>query len=135
MCVFFAEDQQPEKPKVCFHVGLRSDYNCNVNNTVIFNDVKCNDGGGYNVGNGVFTAPEAGTYMFMTTANSGGRNTNYHMYLHVNGIQWGRTYTPESSTMHIVVNLNKGDQVTVVTGSAVNLWTNTCMFTGVLVYC
>jgi len=56
--------------KVAFHVSLSSDIvGTTRGQTIVFNQVDTNLGGGYNNATGVFTAPVAGTYVFSLTFN------------------------------------------------------------------
>ena len=67
-----------------------------INNYVIFNVVGYNDANIYNSGNGRFTAPYAGFYLFTTTLLGGERETNSNTRWFKNGVdtQWGaRTLT------------------------------------------
>jgi len=54
--------------KIAFHASLSSDIRGTTNRqTIVFDQVDTNLGGGYNGTTGVFTAPVAGTYVFTIT--------------------------------------------------------------------
>jgi hypothetical protein len=107
--------------------------------TITFDSVQCNNGGGYNSSDGVFTAPQAGTYVFMATVWSESGNNgigNSRAGLYVKGSDWARMVTCQSSTMHATVSLLKGEQVW-VQSLATHCWCNADVsyFSGALVAC
>ena len=53
--------------RVSFDAQNLQDYAPKSGNTLVFEDVKHNVGGGYNASSGVFTAPRAGTYVVLAT--------------------------------------------------------------------
>jgi hypothetical protein len=90
---------------------------------------------GYNASDGVFTAPEPGTYLFMATARHSLNGTSAQVYLMVNGSNdWAWTYAPESSIAHAAVSLSKGDQVWVQAYNSFTPKTNYyTFFTGAMI--
>jgi hypothetical protein len=54
----------PSVPKVAFNAYCSTGGNYGVGQSIVFPDVSLNEGGGYNESTGIFTAPEAGMYLF-----------------------------------------------------------------------
>ncbi|KAK3097036.1 hypothetical protein FSP39_005784, partial [Pinctada imbricata] len=62
-----------------------------MNVVIKFDDVVTNQGNGYNKGNGTFTVPMAGTYLFAWhILVRGGKKAHVHLY--VNGADSWRTF-------------------------------------------
>ena len=59
--------------RVSFDAQNLQDYAPKSGDTLVFEDVKQNVGGGYNASSGVFTAPRAGTYVVLATLQGVGR--------------------------------------------------------------
>ena len=108
-------------------------YTYNSGNRVLFDSVQCNEGGGYSYSNGIFTAPVTGTYVFMATVRNHSNGQNSIFYLTVKGDYWGYIDTPDSSTVHAVASLNKGEQVWVQSAGSYTCRANSTMFSGALV--
>ena len=132
MCVC-AEKAPGQVPKVSFHAMMTDAYSYNSGQSVVFNAVECNEGGGYNGSNGFFTAPVTGTYVFMATVRNNLNGDNSIYYLNVKGGYWGYIDTPDSSTVHAVASLNKGEQVWVQAADSYTCRPNSTMFSGALV--
>ena len=86
---------------------------------VIFDHVITNIGGGYNPYTGAFIVPVAGTYVITTTILAFG---HMGMYITVNGHTFGTVYpdagnpgTYDTSTGIVVLSLNVGDAVQIIT--------------------
>ena len=101
---------------------------------VIYDVVETNEGSGYNTSTGLFTAPVAGTYVFiwhaMTYAHATGFKTCY-LYLHKNykllyftafADSVGRNGGNDAASNSAVLTLNAGDTVGIRTAECGNLY-------------
>jgi hypothetical protein len=101
----------PYQPAFFAYGGNNTSGNIIVPNTVVLNIGSC-----YNSANGVFTAPIAGSYMFVgEVSTADGNNLYYNFYL--NGAAQGQSalcygVTYQSATQTIILNLAANDQVT-----------------------
>ena len=112
--------------KIAFHAYLASTIlETTYGQTIVFNQVDTNLGGGYSGTTGVFTAPVAGTYVFSLTFEMyyySSHASNGELYIMKNQDQSIRVWleldnnadegTASGTT---VLSLNKGDQVYVQT--------------------
>ena len=106
------------RPKVAFYAQLTKDL-VNIGNyqAIIFDLATTNMGGHYNSNDGIFTAPQDGTYVFSWTAANTDRS---HMQteLVVNGHIYGRTWSDSMdhsdrsiASNTVVLNLHTKDAV------------------------
>lgn len=96
--------------QVCFSAIATSNY---TNTTVIYNTVYVNIGSGYNSSTGIFTAPEAGVYLFTTNGLANGGQGD--MQLQINGTN--RSSCRGNSTtasMTLIYSMSAGDTAKVV---------------------
>ena len=117
-----------ESSKVCFTAHLSSPVG-SLNNkysyssrTVVYDRVVTNKGSAYNTADGVFTAPRAGTYIFIWNGQTGGENFCY-LYLYKNGnsvnlaaFSDSRHSVYDGGSMSVVLELAPGDRVWVRSG-------------------
>ena len=115
--------------KIAFHASLSSVIRGTTNGqTIVFDQVDTNLGGGYNGITGVFTAPLAGTYVFSLTFfmyYSSQYVSSGYLYIMQNNVQSIRVRLQLDSNVNensasgtTVLSLNKGDQVNVQVSSA-----------------
>jgi len=116
--------------KIAFHAVLTSDiHGTTRGQTIVFNKVDINLGGGYNGTTGVFSAPVAGTYVFSLTFHLYYYNSSSdyagdlfimknHEYLLRVWQKLDSSADQGTASGTTVLSLNKGDQVQVQAGSA-----------------
>ena len=108
--------------KMAFHASLSSVIRGTTNGqTIVFDQVDTNLGGGYSGATGVFTAPQAGTYVFSLTFfmyYSSQYVSSGYLYLMMNNIQSIGVWLQLDSSVNqgtasgtTVLSLNKGDYV------------------------
>ena len=128
LCPFSGKAQQrirrvPAEGTVAFFTTRTPrDQNLGANQNIIFDNVVTNIGNGYNLHQGVFVAPVAGTYVFFSTvlANNDGEAW---VHIAVNGKNMANFYARgtdgrhDSGSQMIVVTLNQGDDVSVQSNS------------------
>ena len=123
MTYFFVSD------KIAFHASLSTNIpGTTSGQTIVFNQVDTNLGGGYSSTTGVFTAPVAGTYVFSLTFfmyySSSSYASNGELYIMKNQDQSIRVLVKldnnadQGTASGTVLSLNKGDQVYVQASSA-----------------
>lgn len=89
---------------------------------MIYRDVITNLGGGYNPGNGVFTAPVGGTFVFFTTVVSWDNhsintdivlngNSKVRTFAESRGFSTPNQYVYQTGTNLVVLQLQVGDRV------------------------
>ena len=88
---------------------------------VVYGNVETNMGSGYNKSTGLFTAPVAGTYVFIWHVMTYKTGSGYcYLYLYRNGAQLqftayadvrGRTDGNDAGSNSAILNLNTGDTV------------------------
>ena len=117
--------------KIAFHASLSSVIRGTTNGqTIVFDQVDTNLGGGYSGATGVFTTPVAGTYVFSLTffmyytCSSQYVNSGY-LYIMMNNIQSIGVWLQLDSSVNqgtasgtTVLSLNKGDNVHVQAATA-----------------
>lgn len=109
---------QDSSKKVAFTAGTSGAGNIGSGSTIAFPVVINNEGGGYNPGNGVFTAPRVGQYVFFVSAQGYGSNTLYVSIVHNGGAKVmtmsdggrGKDFY-DSGTNLVALNLQQGDTV------------------------
>lgn len=109
-----------QKPMVAFEAQYRSDpaHNINDHDIMLFDDVKINLGGGYNVSNGAFQVPVTGLYvlhMKVTLSPYG----HIYAYLLINGqhadsVDATQAQHQATGTSLKIVHLRQGDRVQVM---------------------
>jgi len=116
--------------KIAFHAFLASRIKeTTFGQTVVFNQVETNLGGGYNATTGVFTAPVTGTYVFSLTFGMSQYNSSQSdigdLFIMKNNVRSLRVWQLLDSSISestasgtTVLSLNKGDQVHLQAGSA-----------------
>jgi len=120
---FFVSD------KIAFHASLSTNIpGTTSGQTIVFNQVDTNLGGGYSGTTGVFTAPVSGTYVFSLTffmSYSSSYARYGELYIMQNNVQSIRVFVDLYSGANqgtasgtTVLSLNKGDQVYVQAGNA-----------------
>jgi hypothetical protein len=122
---------------IAFTARLSSDTTGHTDPTV-FDNVITNVGGGYSSSTGKFTAPIAGTYVFLASLTAGGHNTVAGR-ISMNGVQVSRIYSRQpgstststypAASGHVILHLNVGDEVTVKSKYKLNQYSH---FTGFL---
>ena len=84
------------------------------NAVVVFNEVRLNNGGGYNVSNGRYTAPVSGVYL-ITAGFLPNVDNNSYAYIQVNGTRYSERiynqYSDQHSATSLHVALDAGDYV------------------------
>ena len=84
------------------------------NAVVVFNEVRLNNGGGYNVSNGRYTAPVSGVYLMTAGFLPNVDNASY-AYIQVNGTRYSERiynqYADQHSATSLHVALDAGDYV------------------------
>lgn len=116
MTYFYSIDSSK---KVAFTAGTSGAGNIGSGSIIAFPVVINNEGGGYNPGTGVFTAPRSGQYVFFVSAQGYGSNTLYVSIVHNGGAKvmtmsdGGRAGKDfyDSGTNLAALNLQKGDTV------------------------
>ncbi|KAL8618116.1 hypothetical protein ACOMHN_044685 [Nucella lapillus] len=102
-------------PSISFSAKLSYNREMKPLDTVVFDTVLANNGEGYNVETGHFTAPLAGTYLFVATVLSG-YNTKVETALIVDDKEVARIYSGAhdahgSGSNAAILNLQAGDRV------------------------
>ena len=88
-------------------------------NTILFDTVRTNIGNGYNIDDGIFTAPVDGIYQFSSTMMTVADGEIW-AYFSLNGRNMALIYAHGTEGRHdqgantIILQLNKGDRVCVV---------------------
>ena len=101
--------------------------------TVIYNTAQTNKGSGYNTATGIFTAPVAGTYVFIWHAMTKHKSIGYfcQLYLCRNGVRLNfaahadgneTTGGTDSGSNSVVLSLSIGDTVFIKTASCYYLY-------------
>nr|XP_034331620.1 uncharacterized protein LOC105330774 isoform X1 [Crassostrea gigas] len=109
---------QDSSNKVAFTAGTSGAGNIGTGSIIAFPVVINNEGGGYNPGTGVFTAPRSGQYVFFVSAQGYGSNTLYVSIIHNGGAKVmtmsdggrGKDFY-DSGTNLAALNLQQGDTV------------------------
>ena len=137
-----------EKRKVAFSAKLGSETEpLPVGSTVVFDSVIYQDGNGYNPGNGVFTCPETGVYMFSVVidnnnpADSTGKEITVKLKVDsvwkalVVSEKFHSTQDDQNSNL-VILKINQGQRVWVETysKSGVRIWQSFSTFSGALLY-
>jgi len=115
--------------QVAFHAHLSLDiHGTTAGQTIVFDQVDTNLGGGYSGTTGVFTAPVAGTYVFSLTFFMYYPSSSYvsvgELYIMQNNVQSIRVWLELGNNIRgtasgtAVLSLNKGDHVYVQVGTA-----------------
>ena len=108
---------------------------------VVFDHVETNVGNGYDPYNGLFRAPEAGTYVFaatMVTYNN--HSTDYGFFKNTRGVTrlWvnGASNSGDTASQTVILSLNKGDDVTIkhVGNDKTVQGHHYCVFSGFLLF-
>lgn len=124
------------------HFNAVLDANVTTRNTrtLIFKDVMTNVGNGYDARTGVFTAPLAGTYLFLASVRPKSENQVAEVDIVVENEDYGYAYsrsTDTSGTGHCVVALEGGQKVWLRTRSGFRSFEKypTNFFSGMLLMC
>ena len=106
-----------EVPKTAFYLKLSGHIPAANNAVIIFNQKVLDTAGGYNSGNGIYTVPESGTYVFTWTVYCGGREWATTQLM-INNIEYGKSIvnsqdSPDThtSTGLVVATVKRGDTV------------------------
>lgn len=109
--------------RVAFHVELSGDRNLHEDNTIVYDLVKVNNGNGYNSGDGIFTVPESGTYVFSWKSICE-KQQFFQTVIVVNGAIMGSSFTDAShneiydqSTAVVVLTLSEADHIFIRMGA------------------
>ncbi|CAG2205983.1 C1QL [Mytilus edulis] len=108
------EIQPAQRKTIAFSVTRKSDITLSPFQTLVFDKVYSNEGGGYNAHTGLFTAPVNGMYYFVVSFLAAGGST--HLLLLKNNHEVARGYgRGQDATGSIVstVQLKRGDVVRV----------------------
>ena len=106
-----------DEPKTAFYLKFAGHIYAINNAVIIFNQNVLDTAGGYNSGNGIYTVPVSGTYVFTWTVycNSRAWATTQLM---INHNEYGKSFansqdTPDThtSTGLVVASVNRGDTV------------------------
>ncbi|CAC5411204.1 unnamed protein product [Mytilus coruscus] len=105
-----------EKDRPAFTATLKSHLTLSKDNTIKFDSVILNKGGGYSPKTGIFTATKTGLYLISATVMSYFGNV-LSVYISKNGVNLMNLYGPKihggTETANPVLNLEKGDKVSV----------------------
>ncbi|XP_069103234.1 uncharacterized protein [Argopecten irradians] len=109
--------------RVAFHVELSGYRNLHEDNTIVYDLVKVNNGNGYNSGDGIFTVPESGTYVFSWKSICE-KQQYFQTVIVVNGAIMGSSFTDAShneiydqSTAVVVLLLSEADHIFIRMGA------------------
>ncbi|KAH9492102.1 Complement C1q-like protein 4 [Bulinus truncatus] len=102
-------------PNIAFSTALSKKVEVHNDQTLVYDAVHTNIGGGYNRQTGVFTAPESGVYLFTVSCLT---NNGYSLELNVfqNHFRVATAYASDvfrSSSNTVILQLKKGDEVQV----------------------
>ena len=129
---------------VCFTVQFSGHPGSSYHNRkIVYNRVLVNVGSGYNVADGVFTAPQSGNYVFLWNVMT--RTTECDVYLYKNGASThleafadGASFvgnSDDSGSMSQVLPLSVGDRVWVYVGDCSYIYGNAYIaFTGLKIW-
>lgn len=104
---------------VAFHatVGSGTKDHIAINQTLVFETVKLNIGGGYHASGGIFITPVAGIYIFSTSVTFNNNQDESHMIIEKNGVEIAGSYgnaragPHEQGSITVVMELKVGDEV------------------------
>ena len=106
-------------PKVAFLAIMETTTSFSSESTILFDTVRINIGSGFNVDDGIFTAPNDGAYQFSVTMMTS-QDGEIWAYFNLNGKRIAYIYAHGSESRHdqgantVILQLNKGDRVGVV---------------------
>ena len=106
---------------VYFNVKKETDSDFGSDTTLVFPDVRSNQGSGYNSSDGIFTAPIAGTYFFIFTASTKNEGDNNIVKFRKNGGSRSNNRSDanndypdrDSMGLHDIINLDVDETVKV----------------------
>ena len=100
----------------------------------INSDVEFNDGGGYDSGTGIFTAPITGIYTFFVTYRADGPGSSRSLYLLKNGTVYENLGSDIVSgtglTKWVTIKLDQGSNVSLTINTGVSTYSGTGSFIG-----
>ncbi|OWF56006.1 Complement C1q subcomponent subunit B [Mizuhopecten yessoensis] len=110
---------------VAFSVALQNNINVHDHETMVFGHVILDEGSGYKSGDGIYTAPQSGVYVFTWSITAGTHSGGHDVYtnLVVNGTPVGGIDSDSdasnsgSSTGVVVTYVDYGDHIFIRTGS------------------
>ncbi|XP_061195985.1 otolin-1-A-like [Saccostrea echinata] len=116
---FAAEDNLPNSVSVAFTAGVRLRSSSWSGGILVFDKVINNVGDGYNLSNGIFTAPTGGNYMFYVSIQSDSNNADIWIDIVLNGSSKARAIAEvfnsnvgyETGTNMVTLRLKQGGQV------------------------
>nr|CBX41737.1 putative C1q domain containing protein MgC1q88 [Mytilus galloprovincialis] len=128
-----------KKTTPAFSAILTKVQSLGVKDTIKFDKVVTNIQNGYNPSSGIFTAPMAGVYQLSTTVMSH-KGQKLVVHLWYNDVKmsggWGLGNQHVQATINMVLELQKGDQVTIKSRESNNVYSDddnyTC-FSGYLI--
>lgn len=113
---------------ISFTVGVTSSSSDWSGDILVFPHIVTNNGNGYNLSTGKFTAPKDGAYVFFVAVNSYGSKIVYLNIVHnglniVQSMAYGSSASHQTGTNMAVVHVDKGDSVWVSRSSGTGYYT------------
>ncbi|KAK7500420.1 hypothetical protein BaRGS_00008327 [Batillaria attramentaria] len=103
--------QKTQKP-VSFHARLSSKKEFSFSETIVFDQVRYSEGGGYDPKTGIFTVPVTGTYVFLATIGNQLMNGTVFAYIVAGGVDCARAHGSSDSvgSCHVALRMTAGQK-------------------------
>ena len=115
-----------EDPKTAFYLKFSGKVSAANNAVIIFNQKVLDSANAYDSGNGIYTVPESGTYIFTWTVYCRGHEWATTQLM-INNYEYGKSFAnseeindTHTSTGLVVATVKQGDTVFVRFGSSAN---------------